>query len=325
MTARDERAEQVRDFNRFYTREIGVLHEGLLASPFSLTEARILYEIAHLRQATANQLCKELGLDAGYVSRIVAGLRKRRLLAREPDPADRRSHILSLSAAGRTAFAALDRRSHEEIRAKLEKLTEADQVALVGSLAHVRSILDPGAAPSAPFVLRPHRAGDIGWVISRHGAFYAEEYGWDTSFEALVAEICVQFLRNFDPKREAAWIAERDGSRAGCVFLVRKTDEIAQLRLLFVEPSARGQGLGCHLVKECLRFAKAAGYQKITLWTNNILHAARHVYEQAGFQLVEEKPHHSFGKDLVSQTWDLPLGPAQDHRTGQFDLPCALG
>jgi len=289
-----------------------VLQEGLLASPFSLTEARVLYEIAHLRHATANQLCKELGLDAGYVSRIIAGLRKRRLLARESDPADRRSHILSLTTAGRSAFAALDQRSHQEIRAQLAQLSEANQAELVQSLERVESILAPGPPSSTPFVLRPHRAGDIGWVVSRHGAFYAEEYGWDTSFEALVAEICVQFLRNFDPRHEAAWIAERTGSRAGCVFLVRKTDETAQLRLLFVEPSARGLGLGHHLVSECIRFAKAAGYQKITLWTNSLLHAARQIYEQAGFQLVEEEPHHSFGKDLVGQTWDLPLGARQN-------------
>jgi DNA-binding MarR family transcriptional regulator/N-acetylglutamate synthase-like GNAT family acetyltransferase len=303
----DRRTEQVRRFNRLYTKEIGVLTDGLLHSPFSLTEARVLYEIAHLRGPTANRLCQGLGLDAGYVSRIVAGFRERGLVSRDVAQADRRQHILSLTPQGRSEFAALDQRSHEETRAKLGQLAVADQEELIQSLERVETLLGKRATETAPFVLRPHRAGDLGWVVERHGALYAQEYGWDNSFEALVAEIAAQFVRNFDPQREACWIAERNGGRAGSVFLVHKTDEVAQLRLLLVEPSARGLGLGRHLVKECERFAREAGYRKITLWTNSILHAARRIYEETGFRLVEEKPHHSFGKDLVGQTWELSI------------------
>lgn len=307
MEALDHHAEQIRRFNRLYTKEIGVLADGLLHSPYSLTEARILYELAHLRDPTANQLCKELGLDAGYVSRIVAGFRDRGLVSRDVAAADRRQHILSLTAKGRSEFATLDQRSHEEIRAKLAHLSPADRDELVQSLERVEALLGQRPNPSAPFVLRPHRAGDMGWVVERHGVLYTQEYGWDSSFEALIAEIVAQFIRNFDPRREACWIAERNGSRAGSVFLVRKTDDAAQLRLLLVEPSARGLGLGRHLVQECVRFATAAGYRSIALWTNSILHAARRIYEQAGFRLVDESPHHSFGKDLIGQTWELNL------------------
>jgi DNA-binding MarR family transcriptional regulator/GNAT superfamily N-acetyltransferase len=303
----DHRTEQIRRFNRLYTKEIGVLTDGLLHSPFSLTEARILYEIAHLRDPTANQLCKELGLDPGYVSRIVAGFRERGLVARDAAPADRRQLILSLTAKGQSEFAALDQRSHEETRAKLAQLSAADQQDLIHSLERVETLLGKRTTASAPFIVRPHRAGDMGWVVERHGALYAQEYQFDSSFEALVAEIVAQFLRNYAPRREACWIAERNGDRAGSVFLVRKTDELAQLRLLLVEPSARGLGLGRHLVKECIRFAQDAGYRNVTLWTNSVLHAARYLYQEAGFRLVEEKPHHSFGQDLVGQTWDLAI------------------
>ncbi|MGA2738138.1 MAG: helix-turn-helix domain-containing GNAT family N-acetyltransferase [Bryobacteraceae bacterium] len=303
----DRRAERIRRFNRLYTREIGVLTDGLLHSPYSLTEARVLYEIAHRRDATANRLCKELGLDAGYVSRIVTSFRERGLVSRDTASTDRRQHILSLTPKGRSEFATLDQRSHEEARAKLGQLSATDQEELVQALERVGTLLGKRSIVSAPFVLRPHRAGDIGWVVERHGVLYSQEYGWDSSFEALVAEIAGQFIRNFDPKREACWIAERHGARVGSVFLVRKTDRVAQLRLLLVEPSARGFGLGRHLVQECVRFARDAGYQTITLWTNSILHAARRIYEETGFRLVDEKPHHSFGKDLVGQTWELAI------------------
>jgi DNA-binding MarR family transcriptional regulator/GNAT superfamily N-acetyltransferase len=303
----DRRAEQVRRFNRLYTREIGALTHRLLDSPYSLTEARVLYEIAHLRDATANRLCKELGLDAGYVSRIVTGFRERGLVSRDPAATDRRQHILSLTPKGRSAFNTLDQRSHEEVRAKLGQLSAIDQEELVEILERVAALLGKRSSASAPFVVRPHRSGDIGWVVERHGVLYTREYGWDSSFEALVAEIAAQFLRNFDAKREACWIAERHGSRVGSVFLVRKTDRVAQLRLLLVEPSARGFGVGRHLVRECGRFARDAGYQTITLWTNSVLHAARRIYEETGFRLVDEKPHHSFGKDLVGQTWELAI------------------
>jgi DNA-binding MarR family transcriptional regulator/N-acetylglutamate synthase-like GNAT family acetyltransferase len=303
----DRRTEQVRRFNRLYTKEIGVLTDGLLHSPFSLTEARILYEIAHLPEPTANQLCKELGLDPGYVSRIVAGFRERGLVSRDIAPADRRQHILSLTPQGRSEFALLDRRSHEETRAKLGQLSDPDQEELIQSLARVETLLGKPSAESVPFVIRTHRTGDLGWVVYRHAVLYAREYGLDSSFEALVAEIAAQFIRNFDPQREACWIAERHGDRVGSVVLVRKTGEIAQLRLLLVELSARGLGLGRHLVEECVRFAASVGYRSITLWTNSFLHAARHIYEQAGFRLVEEKPHDKFGQNLVGQTWELTI------------------
>lgn len=307
MDALDRRTEQVRRFNRLYTKEIGVLGDGLLHSPFSLTEARVLYEIAHLRDPTAKRLCKELGLDPGYVSRIIAGFREGGLVSRNVAQADRRQQILSLTAKGRSEFAGLDQRSHEEIRAKLGQLSAADQEKLIRAMERVETLLGSRTSPAAPFVLRPHQPGDMGWVVSRHGVLYAQEYGWDGTFEALVAEIAGNFLRNYDPKREACWIAERNGDRAGSIFLVRKTSEVAQLRLLLVEPSARGHGLGRRLVSECLGFAASAGYRAVTLWTNSILHAARHLYEQAGFRLAAEEPYHGFGKDLVSQTWELEI------------------
>ena len=260
----DERAERVRHFNRLYTKEIGVLEEGLLHSAFSLTEARILFELANLPRPTANQLSKELGLDPGYVSRIVASFRKRGLLSRNISPSDRRQHILSLTAKGKSEFAALDQRSHEETRARLARLSAAEQDDLVQSLDRVTTLLGKRAVSRVPFILRPHRPGDMGWVASRHGTLYAQEYGWDNSFEALVAEIVAKFIRSFDPKREARWIAEHNGERVGSVYLVKKTDTVAQLRLLLVEPSARGLGLGRHLVAECLQFARAAGYQSVT-------------------------------------------------------------
>ena len=310
----DLRTEQVRRFNRLYTREIGVLTEGLLRSPFSLTEARVLYEIAHLRDPTANQLCKQLGLDAGYVSRIIAEFRERGLVSRDVAQTDRRQHILSLTRKGRAEFATLDQRSHEDTRAKLAQLSAADREVLVQSLERVATLLGKHTTASAPFIVRPHRAGDMGWVVERHAVLYAQEYGWDSSFEALIAEIVAQFIRTYNPQREACWIAERNGVRAGSVFLVRKTDRVAQLRLLLVEPAARGLGLGRHLVSECVRFAGAAGYRSMTLWTNSVLHAARRIYQEAGFQLVEEKPHHSFGKDLAGQTWELALENRIDKR-----------
>jgi DNA-binding MarR family transcriptional regulator/GNAT superfamily N-acetyltransferase len=305
------RPGRVRRFNLLYTKEIGVLPDGLLHSHFSLTEARILYEIAHLRQPTSNRLCKELGLDAGYVSRIVSSFRERGLVSRDIAQADRRQHILSLTPQGRSEFATLDQRSHEETRAKLGQLSVADREELVQSLERVETLLGKRTTESAPFVLRPHSAGDMGWVIERHGVMYAQEYGLDSSFEALVAEIAAQFIRTYDPRREACRIAERNGGRVGSVCLVRKTDAVAQLRLLLVEPSARGLGLGRHLVKECVRFAQNAGYRSITLWTNSFLHAARRIYEETGFRLIEEKPHDSFGKGLLGQTWELALDTSQ--------------
>ncbi len=298
----------VRRFNRFYTRRIGILTESLLGSGFTLPEVRVLYEVALRDGPSATELGQELRLDPGYLSRLIDRLRRRGLLERRPAPTDRRRSLLRLTRKGQTTFAALDRRSHDEIEAMLAPLTAADRRRLVEAMGRIEHLLSAGGGEAAaPYLLRLHQPGDIGWVVERHGALYAEEYGWDAEFEALVAEIAARFLRTFDPKRERCWIAERDGENVGSVFLVRKSATIAQLRLLLVEPSARGLGIGRRLVAECVRFARHAGYRKVTLWTNKGLDAARHLYEEAGFRLVEEEPHHSFGHDLVSQTWVLLL------------------
>jgi DNA-binding MarR family transcriptional regulator/N-acetylglutamate synthase-like GNAT family acetyltransferase len=303
----EARVAAVRHFNRFYTQKIGVLNEGLLRSPFSLTEARVLYELARRRQPTATALCRDLGLDAGYLSRILRSFAKRELVERTPSETDARQQLLSLTAKGRSAFAPLDKRSRQEVGALLNELTAAEQGRLVGAMNTVEELL--GARPNgkSPYQLRLHRPGDMGWVVHRHGALYAEEYGWDERFEALVADIVAKFIDNFDPKMERCWIAERDGDVIGSVFLVKKSKTVAKLRLLLVEPKARGLGIGARLVEECLGFARQAGYRKITLWTNDILHAARHLYERAGFRKTRSEPHHSFGHDLIGETWELQL------------------
>jgi len=303
----DERVATVRRFNRFYTQKIGALREGLLESPFSLTQARVLYELAHRDKPNASALARDLGLDAGYLSRMLRGFEKTGLIAREALDSDRRQSLLSLTKKGRQAFAQLDIRSRREIAAMLNALSAEDQNRLIGAMETVESLLGAGPEPKEPYLLRPHRPGDMGWIIHRHGALYAQEYGWDESFEALVAEVATDFIRNYDPKRERCWIAERDGAIVGSVFIVRKSDTVAKLRLLYVEPKARGLGIGKRLVDEAIRFARQVGYRKITLWTNSNLHAARHIYQTAGFQLVDEEPHHSFGHDLVGQNWDLTL------------------
>ncbi len=302
----EARVAAVRRFNRFYTQKIGVLNEGLLRSPFSLAEARVLYELAHRERPTAAELCRDLGLDAGYLSRILRGFARRGLIGRVRAAADGRQRLLSLTAKGRAAFAPLDKRSRREIGALLDGLTDDAQARLVGAMRTVEDMLG-GRADTVPYRLRPHRPGDMGWVVHRHGALYAQDYGWDERFEALVAEIVAKFIKNFDATRERCWIAERDGEIVGSVFLVKRSRTVAKLRLLLVEPSARGLGLGGQLVEECLRFARQAGYRKVTLWTNDILHAARHIYERAGFRKVASETHHSFGHDLVGETWELEL------------------
>ncbi|MEO1224637.1 MAG: helix-turn-helix domain-containing GNAT family N-acetyltransferase [Pseudomonadota bacterium] len=303
-----EHVDAVRAFNRFYTRRIGVLSRGMLHSPYSLTEARLIYELAKRRETTASDLGRDLDLDAGYLSRVLQRLAKAGLLSKRRSNQDGRQTILRLTAKGQAAFDMLNERSHRKFSDELEKLSPRQQRRLIASLNTVEGLLgeDPEAVP--PYILRPHQPGDIGWVVQRHGAFYAEEFGWDDSFEALVATIAADFLKNFDPKRERCWIAERDGVNVGSVFLVRKTDHVAKLRLLFVEPSARGLGIGARLVRECEAFARRVGYRKITLWTNGNLHAARRIYERAGYALVDEQPHQSFGHDLVGQDWELDLG-----------------
>src|SRR5262245_23357016 len=303
----DPRVDVVRRFNRFYTRRIGALRAGLLDSPFSLAEARLLYELANRERPTAAELARDLGLDAGYLSRMLRGLERRRLLIRERSKSDGRQSLLALTAEGSRTFGTLNTRSTAEVRTMLGKLSDAGQRRLVEAMRDVERLLGAAPATKIPYLLRPHRPGDMGWVVHRHGAVYAQEYGWDERFEALVATIVARFIDKFDAKREQCWIAERDGEIVGSVFLVSKSPTVAQLRLLYVEPSARGLGIGRRLVDECERFARERGYRKIMLWTNSVLHAARHIYETAGYRLVAEEPHHSFGHDLVGQTWELKL------------------
>ena len=304
--ASPQRVAAVRRFNRFYTRQIGLLQETLLRSPFSLTEARVLYELGRHAPTHATALGRELGLDAGYLSRILRGFERRGLLERTPSKTDGRQHVLALTGQGRNAFARLDGASRREIGTLLALLPTARQQRLVAAMHVIEQLLGgpPQPARSAAYRVRPHRPGDMGWVVHRHGVLYAREYGWDARFEALVAEIVARFIKRYDPKRERCWIAEREGEIVGSVFLVRRSDRVAQLRLLLVEPHARGLGIGARLVRECIGFARRAGYRKIMLWTNDVLHAARHIYEKAGFHLVREERHHSFGHDLVGQTWE---------------------
>jgi DNA-binding MarR family transcriptional regulator/N-acetylglutamate synthase-like GNAT family acetyltransferase len=297
----------MRRFNRFYTQRIGVLQEGLHASPFSLTEARLLYELAHRDGLTAAQLARELGLDPGYLSRVLGEFAKRGLIERLPSPSDGRQSLLALTEAGRVAFAPLDARSRDEIGGLLAGMAPPARRRLIAAMVEIERLLGGAPPTREPYLLRPHQPGDIGWVTHRHGVLYAEEYGWDESFEALVAEIAAKFVTAFDARRERCWIAERDGAIVGSVFLVKQSDDVAKLRLLLVEPAARGLGIGKRLVEECIRFARQVGYRKITLWTNDILVAARHIYQGAGFVLVAEERHHSFGHDLVGQNWDLAL------------------
>jgi DNA-binding MarR family transcriptional regulator/GNAT superfamily N-acetyltransferase len=303
----DRRVGDVRRFNRFWTRQIGVLREGYLESRFSLTEVRVLYELAHREETTASELGEELGLDAGYLSRILRGFEKDGLIHKRPSEADGRRRLLRLTGRGRGAFAPLDARSRDEIGAMLGGMSVAGQERLVGAMRTIEGLLGGRTEPVVPYLIRPHRPGDMGWVVHRHGVLYAREYGWDEHFEALVAEIVAKFIRQYDPRLERCWIAERDGEIVGCVFLVRESEEIAKLRLLLVEPEARGLGIGSRLVEECIRFARQAGYLKITLWTNDVLNSARRIYKGLGFRLVHEEPHHSFGHDLVGQTWELVL------------------
>jgi DNA-binding MarR family transcriptional regulator/GNAT superfamily N-acetyltransferase len=283
------------------------LEEGLLDSPFSLTEARVLYEIALAEHQTAADLGKRLGLDRGYLSRILRGFERRGLICRTSSAADRRLGLLSLTPQGRSAFAELDTRSQAQIGAALRNLPEDQQVQLVAAAGTIERVLGARADNGPAYLLRPHRAGDIGWITARHGALYAREYGWDAQFEALVAEVAAQFLRTYNPRRECCWIAERDGENVGSVMLVEESERVAKLRLLLVEPAARGVGIGARLVQECLRVARGAHYEKVTLWTNSVLTAARRIYEKAGFQMTAAQPHHSFGHDLVGETWELVL------------------
>jgi len=298
----------IRRFNRFYTRQIGLLDEGLLSSPFSLTEVRILYELAQRQQTSAVDLCRELGLDAGYLSRILAGFLKDGLIEKQESSKDARRTLLKLTKKGHKAFEPLNARSSEQVRAMLGKFAPAHQQTLLQAMRTVETLLSPETGRAPAFVLRQHRPGDMGWVVQRHGQLYWEEYHYDERFEALVAEIVAEFIQKLDPKRERCWIAQRDGENVGSVFLVKKSSSVAKLRLLLVEPSARGLGIGKRLVEECVRFAREAGYKKIMLWTQSELATARAIYQSAGFELVAKDPHDSWSRtDLVAETWEAVL------------------
>jgi DNA-binding MarR family transcriptional regulator/GNAT superfamily N-acetyltransferase len=309
----ESRIAAVRRFSRFYTRQLGLLQESLVHTRFSLTEGRVLYELAHRSGSsgtTASELAAELDLDHGYLSRILRRFAEDGLLAKKRAKDDGRQSLITITAKGRKAFALLDKGSHDQVAAMLETVAPADQARVVGAMATVESLLgqrSESLSPVQTIVLREHRPGDMGWVTSAHGAVYAREYGWDITFEALVATITAEFIESFDPRRERCWIAELDGERVGSVFVVRKSDEIAKLRLLIVDPRARGLGLGTRLVDECLRFAKSAGYSSMTLWTQSTLTAARAIYQRSGFNLAASEPHHSFGADLIGETWERTL------------------
>jgi DNA-binding MarR family transcriptional regulator/N-acetylglutamate synthase-like GNAT family acetyltransferase len=297
----------LRRFNRFYTQKIGVLGDGLFESPFSLAESRVLYELANREHPVASELCRDLGLDPGYLSRILARFQRDRLIERRPSSSDGRRILLMLTRKGRETFRPMDRASRAAIARLLAPLSEQQRRRLSEAAESIERLLGTEDVTREPFVLRPYRPGDMGWVVHRHAALYAREYGFDETFEALVAEIAAKFIRNFDAKRERCWIAEREGEILGSVFLVRQSASVAKLRLLLVEPEARGLGIGKRLVEECVRFARDCRYRKIVLWTNSILTAARHLYENAGFTLTHEEAHHSFGQDLVGETWELRL------------------
>lgn len=302
-----ERVEAVRRFNRFYTKQIGVVTSQYLSTPYSLTEARVIYELAHHEVTTAAAICAELEMDAGYLSRILRNFDKQGLLEKQINPGDRRQTVLHLTAKGKEAFAMLNARSHTGIETMLNELSGEDQNRMLEAMQTIELLLGAPPEHKVSYILRPHQPGDMGWVVHRHGVLYAQEYGWDETFEGLVAEIVANFIKNYDSRRERCWIAEKDGQNVGSVFLVNKDETTAKLRLMLVEPHARGLGIGSRLTEECIRFARYTGYSKILLWTNSVLLAARHMYAKAGFQLIEEQPHHSFGKDLVGETWELIL------------------
>lgn len=304
--ARDP-VEAVRRFSRFYTRQIDLLREGLLDSPFSLTEARIIYEIANREHGKAAELAATLGLDQGYLSRILRGFEQRGLIRRDVSDVDARQAMLTLTDSGREAFALLNNRSRQQVSAMLGQLTDSQQIRLVAAMAEIESLLGAPPESRVPYLIRPHQIGDMGWIVHRHAVLYAQEFGWNEEFEALVADVAAEFIRNFKPKQECCWIAERDGKIVGSAAVVDHGQGVAKLRLVYVEPTARGLGIGERLVTECMRFARQAGYRRMTLWTHNVLTAARRIYEKTGFAIAASEPHHSFGHDLVSEIWERDL------------------
>ena len=308
--ALDDEIAAVRRFNRSYTRQVGALNRGFLDSPFSLAEVRVLREIYYDAGLTASAIRQELGLDAGYLSRMLRGFARKGLLARETSPDDGRQTFLTLSRSGRKTFADIEDRQRAAVREMLGRVGPGSRSALIASMRRIERLLGLAPPAATSFELRSHRPGDMGWIIHRQGVLYHEEYGWNEEFEALVAEICAKFIQKLDPGREKCWVAERDGEIVGAIFCVTRSKNVAQLRLLYVEPSARGLGIGTRLVQECIEFAQRTGYHKMVLWTNSVLHSARRIYEAEGFALAKEEKHTSFGHHLTSQTWELDLRTA---------------
>lgn len=301
--------ETIRAFNRFYTNQIGVLARDYLDTPYTLTEGRILYEMGTRQRATAAELTRDLGLDPAYLSRMLKRFRDKGLIDSEPDPADRRSQILSMTATGRELYLSLGERARQRIAADLESFGEHERQRLVGAMQDIRTMLDPGVSEqkTTPVILRPHRIGDMGWLIESQATGYAREYGLNEKFEGLIAEVAGKFIANYNPARECSWIAERDGKRLGSILVADAGNNAAKIRLLYLEPEARGLGLGRTLVNECIRFARDAGYDTLSLWTNDFLKAAVHIYATAGFRLVSEERHAMFGPECVGQTWEMDL------------------
>jgi DNA-binding MarR family transcriptional regulator/GNAT superfamily N-acetyltransferase len=302
-----EHIRVVRGFNRFFTKQIGVLREGLLHSPYSLTEARIIFELANQSNLTATKLGNALGLDTGYLSRILNKLEQLRLIKKNRSDDDGRQRLISLTTKGEKIFSLLDTRSNDEVSEMLSRLNESGRARLIEAMQTIEDIFNQGSKHLKSVYLRHHEPGDMGWVIRQHGLFYHQRYGWDESFEAFVSQICADFINQYDPQKERCWVAEMQDEQIGSIFCVNAGENVAKLRMLLVAPKARGLGLGTKMVKECIRFARRVGYKKITLWTNDILIDARKIYEKQGFKLVKEESHHSFGHDLVGQNWDLML------------------
>jgi DNA-binding MarR family transcriptional regulator/GNAT superfamily N-acetyltransferase len=304
-----EAVDIIRGFNRFYTRQLGLLDPGLLGTEFTLTEARILYELANRHAFTATDIARELAIDLGYLSRLITRFERKGYIQRTRSPADARQNYLKLTRRGREVFDPLNQAAREQIAAMIDPMTPGNRSDLLSAMQSVQRLLQPASdqPQPGPPIIRPLRIGDIGWITHRQAVLYAQEYGWDGTYEALVAEILANFVKNFDSDFEGSWIAERDDVIIGSVFLVRASTALARLRLLYVEPEARGLGLGKLLVRECIEFARTKGYETLTLWTNDVLVSARRIYEAAGFQLIKEERHHSFGKELLGQTWNLAL------------------
>lgn len=302
-----EQVEAVRRFNRFYTHQIGVLNKSMLDTPYSLTEARVLYELSQTDATTASDLCNALGLDAGYLSRILQSFRKKGLISRQRSKIDGRQSILSLTKKGQATFIELNGKSCDEVGKMLEKIASPERNELIQAMNCIQNLLGPPQTEKKAYLIRHYQPGDIGWVVQRHAELYAAEFNWGEEFEAMVAEIAASFINNYTPEKEQCWIAEMDGERVGSVFLVKMSDEIAKLRMLIVEPKARGLGIGARLVEECIRFARKSGYKKMTLWTNSNLHTARRIYQKAGFQLVQKDVSQQFGKEWIEETWEMEL------------------